>query len=186
MQKEISTSFALVMFASALAVSFSVALFAFSLQGRILAGGKAQKQGELTRNQDQSTAQLHAFAQATASERASLKALLQTDILSIATMLTGAGKAAGVSLEVSGAQSRAATTLKGSKYMLSAVSFTVTGQGTFAKLMDAAGLLEALPIAGSIEHIDMSRVSPEGNTRGDFPWQFSTRIRVLTTAQNVP
>lgn len=184
--KEASTSLALIVLASALAASIGVFLFASSLQGQIEASAQARDQGAVARDQDRSVAQLHALAQTTARERASLEGVLHTDVLSIATMIKAAGKDAGVELEVSDALSETTPALQGNTFTLQATGFTVQGSGSFAKLVSALYLLERLPVAGSVEHIDLARAPAEGNTHSTPSWHMEARIRVLTTVQNSP
>ena len=141
------------MFASAIASAIAVAAFALFLQGKIETIAAARTKETAALNKDNSAAQVHAIAQITAPQRASLEVVLKPDVLSIVNTLTDTGKDAGVDLQVSNAVPETIATQKGATTALHAVGFTLSGVGTFSNLMTAAALLEKLPIASSIERI---------------------------------
>lgn len=184
--KNPSSTVAWILLAGALAAAIGVTAFALSLQGQIADSAKARAKGAQVRDQDLSAAQQHMLVQATAQERASLEGALHTDILSIAGLISAVGKDAGVNLQVSDALSETAPAGKGSISTIQAIGFTIKGDGSFAKLIDAATLLQALPIPASIEQLDIVRTSADANTHSAPSWHMDARIRVLTTAQISP
>jgi len=171
---------------SALAALIGVCLAALSIQGQIADYAQAKSQGQSARDRDRNLAQLHALAQATAGERSSLETLFNTDVLSIADTLKSVGKSAGSALQVSDALPESAPGVQESTPALQAIAFTVKGDGTFAQLMTALSLFEALPIPASIEQVDFVHTPAEGTAHNSPPWHMEARIRVLTAAKLSP
>lgn len=129
-----------------------------------------------------SAVRMHALAQDSAPQRAALDALLDVNVVSIVDMINATGKATGVDLKVSGALPETTPGSSLGPATVGAVGFTVEASGTFPALMQAAQLLETLPIPSSVEQLDISQIPNSGGTSSAGKWQMNASIHVLTTS----
>lgn len=150
----------------------------FSLSIQSMADSVAQTESDAsTASQRASIAEReHALALGSAAERSELEGALQNDPLTLTSVIAKAGNGANVSLHVSDASSEG---LVGStpNFNISAIGFTVEGNGSFQSLMHAAQLLESLQLPSSIEELDFSRTP--GASSG--AWHMSAHIQVFTS-----
>lgn len=109
----------------------------------------------------------------TVFERAALEAYFQKDVIAIADLITSAGRAAGVSLQLGSALPEAKT--QSDAATVNAVGFVIQAQGSYAALMRAIGFLEQIPVPASLERVDIVRTSSEEGT-----WRASIYLRALT------
>jgi len=149
---------------------------------------KGERAGILANAQQSSTlqaaaARTHSLVAGTVSERQALSGLFPTDVTSIAGAIAEAGKSAGVALQLSNAMPEASGAANSSgPSPVNAVDFDVEGQGSFASLMRALALLEALPIPTSIQRLDIGNTPSADGTTPTSLWHMSVSIRALTTA----
>ena len=128
--------------------------------------------------QQNASIRMHAIAQETAADRTKLERLLAPDIVSIVGTLRGVGKAAGVSVHLGAAVPGAVFAPTQDGLSVQTVGFALEAEGPFSSLMRTLELVEALPLASSIERLDIQR-SP-GSTGA--PWHMDIFLRVLTTS----
>lgn len=158
-----------------------VALFA-----RAIGDAEAARVVDIQTNQQSSTARgalarMHAIARDTAGDRARLDQLLTVDVVKAATLLRNVGKITRVDVTLSGALPEASPPEAPSGPQIHAVGFSVQANGTFKALMRTAQLLETLPLASSVDRLDIQRPqSPEGKNAGE--WHMNAYIRVFTTS----
>lgn len=126
---------------------------------------------------------LHALARDTENQRVQLENLTRSDVVSVANMIDGIGKIAGVQLKIGGANPESLPKKKGSNdtLALNAVGFVVEADGTFASVMHAAALLESLPVLSSIQNLEFERplLSSDSKSAKPSTWHLTARIRVL-------
>lgn len=122
----------------------------------------------------------HALAKETKQERSSLADIFKTDVVSVANLLTATGKLAGVKMKLSGALPEVAPEVAPGGQSLQAVGFVVQADGTFAALMRAAQLFEALPIPSSLTRLDLQYIPGSGSSGGT--WHMNAYLFVFTTS----
>lgn len=128
---------------------------------------------------------LHSLARDTQNQRVQLDNLTRSDVIGVANMIDGIGKIAGVQLKIEGATPEPAVKKKGSNKTaeapaLSAVSFVVEADGTFASVMHAAALLESLPVLSSVQNLEFARSLISSDSKSaKSSWHLTARIRVL-------
>ena len=138
---------------------------------------------ETAQKSDQAAAEAltHIIASGNLTRSASLDALVTSDIPSIIGAIMSVGTSTGVSIKISGAVPEPVP--KNQKKDVHAVSFLIESTGSFSSLMRAIALLEVVPIASSIDSIDLSQVPRGGDTTARTPqlWHLNIKMRVLTT-----
>jgi hypothetical protein len=168
-----------------------VGLFAYQIStAQADRAALAQKSG-LQSSQTSQSIQLHAFVEKTATARAELDALSIVDPASLASTLSTAGKSAGVAITISNALSLNSPAV-GSAAPAQAFGFIASAQGSFASVMYAARLLEALPLPSQMQEIQFTRPSSTsgapigaaaaaaGSAAG--LWQMSAQVKVVTAS----
>lgn len=131
--------------------------------------------------QSAANARLRALALDTADARQALVQAAHADIVSSAKVIESVGPAAHVSLKVSGAYAeQVAPPPSASAYPLHAIGFNVEATGSFAAIMKAAELLDALPLSTSVEQFDIAQVPQDASAKAAPQWRLTERIRLLT------
>jgi len=128
-----------------------------------------------------STARLRALVASTIAQRQTLDGFIPSDVLSVAELIQGAGKSAGVALKVSNAKSEDSVRASSDVRSLHAIGFAVQAQGSFPSLMQALAILETLPIATSVQRFEIQRTSAIGEMASATSWHLDVYIRVLST-----
>jgi hypothetical protein len=127
------------------------------------------------------TTYTHAVVTATADARAQLDALVNVDPASLSDLINGAGKVAGVSVQITNALSESASALN-TKAGTQAFSFNAVSQGTFGAVVYAAGLLETLPVPSSVERLDFVHTPGIPGVGGDSGWHLSAQVKIVTAS----
>jgi hypothetical protein len=117
------------------------------------------------------------LARETADERARVDDIVSLDIVSIVKKIEAAGKTLRLTVSVNDAQASGAAQELASGDSLHAVTFLVESQGSYAALMQLEELFENLPLASSVDGLELQ--SLEGAA---MPWHLTARIRVFTTS----
>jgi hypothetical protein len=120
---------------------------------------------------------LAALAEDTQVERASLETLVSRDLVSIVNQLEATGKPLGLAVVVSDAQASGALQDLPGGGSLRTITFIVESQGTYASLMRLEGLFENLPLASTVDTLELQALQSQ-----QTPWHLTARIRVYTTA----
>lgn len=131
--------------------------------------------------QQNTVVRIHALVQDTTVQRAELDQLLTTDVVSVANTLKGIGNAAGVNVTLSGAVPETSSDPASANSDIQVVGFSLQADGTFAALMHAEELLETLPLASSVDRVDIQRAPTQAGAPNGL-WHLNAFIRVLTTA----
>lgn len=126
--------------------------------------------------QQASLLRAQALVQETAQQRSQIDTMLSTDVVSLADMLTEAGRGVGVKVKLSGALPETAPAAAPSA-SLTAVGFVVQADGTFSNLMRAAERFQALSLGSSLTRLDIQK-NPDG---GPGAWHMNAYIIVYTT-----
>ena len=126
--------------------------------------------------------QLHALIADTAADRASLASLITVDPSSLAGMIDGAGKSAGVGITISSALSENAPG-ESNGAPVQAFSFIATAAGSFSTVLRGGELLETLPVPSSIKELQLTRTpDTAGASSAAGPWQMNAQVQVLTAS----
>lgn len=123
---------------------------------------------------------VHALAEDSAKDRASMESLMSTDIVTIAKQIEDTGRSANVNASVSSANPETGAKELPGGAPLRAVSFVVQLQGSYSALLHAAKLFETFPIPSQIQDIELERIS-QGDAATQS-WHMTLRLRVLTTS----
>jgi hypothetical protein len=131
--------------------------------------------------QDAAKARTRAFALDTAAKREELTSIVHVDVIAAAKTIEAIGPAAGVTLKVSGAaEEQANLSRTAAAHPLRAVGFTLNATGSFANVMKAAELIDALPFPAVSEQLDIFQVPADVSSKSVPQWQLSERIRLFT------
>ncbi|HUO56262.1 MAG TPA: hypothetical protein VMU27_02420 [Candidatus Paceibacterota bacterium] len=160
---------------AALAV-LGVVFFAFSILSTESQYATAQQQLSSASSAYAQAFNLHSELISSESDRTQLLSLLRIDPTTIAATINQVGSAAGVTLQIQSATAEATVTNNPTQ----AYDFSLTGHGTFAQMLYAEELLEALPIPSVIPSFQIIRDQPNP-TSSDTQWQFNAMIKVVTT-----
>ena len=148
--------------------------FLFSdISARLGARADAISTATIQNAQEGNAVELHALVSNTASERATLDAAVDTDVVGIASQIDAAGSAAGVQTTIGSAS------LAASSGSVNELEFVVQSTGSFAQVWHAAQLFQTLPLPSSVTELDFEQI-PGGQTD---VWQLTTHIEVVTSAQ---
>ena len=131
--------------------------------------------------QQNTVVRIHALVQDTTAQRAELDQLLTTDVVSAANTLKGIGSAAGVKVTLSGAVPETSSDPTSANSNIQVVGFSLQADGTFAALMRVEQLLETLPLASSVDRVDLQRTPSQAGAQSGT-WHMEAFVRVLTTA----
>lgn len=144
----------------------------------------AQLQSREARQEAQ--ARMRATAVETKDDRTVLANITNVNVIDVAKTIEAAGTDSHAQLKVIGVTSAPVTIGKQAKPgPLSGAQFSVSGAGSFAEVLKAARLLDALPLASHVEYFDIS-LSPAKDSAGTLSqWQLSARVRVLTSASTL-
>jgi hypothetical protein len=101
--------------------------------------------------------------------------------LAAAATIEAAGNVAGVEVTIGSATT---ALLSGSPSEdLQAVIVVANAEGPLSSLLTAASFFESLPFPSQVESYEI-RAMPSSGTRTSNEWRMTTRIRILTPAQN--
>ena len=177
------TSTAILVLILAIAAWCLVGYFAWTINadegGRVVAAQDAQ----IAATTYARALRTHALILDTASEGAQLKALLDTDVVSVSYMIEEVGKIAGVKVKLGDAMPENVSNADGAAPK--AVGFIVAADGKFPALIRAARLFEALPIPSSVTRLDIEH-APASSGGTPALWHMNVYIRVLTTSDISP
>jgi hypothetical protein len=120
---------------------------------------------------------LAALAEDTKTERAALEAFASRDLVSMVNELEATGKSLGLTVMVSDAQASGALHDLPGGGSLRTITFIVESQGTYASLMRLEELFENLPLASTVDTLELQALQNR-----QAPWHLTARIRVYTTA----
>ncbi|MCR4325449.1 MAG: hypothetical protein NUV59_01435 [Patescibacteria group bacterium] len=141
----------------------------------------ARRQADAATTRESARIRAGALVRDTVPARGELESYLQADVIEIVELIKAAGKSAGVSLQLSSALPESPPAMQPvSGPSVNAIGFVVQGQGSFSSLMHAERLFESLPLAASVDRLDISRTPGSRSSSGD--WNMNVYIRVLTTA----
>src|SRR3989338_8427821 len=118
----------------------------------------------------------------TSNARAQIEAVAGADVVSIVDTINAVGADAGVRIQIGQALSAPGT--KGDT-LLRTVSFIVEVEGGFASVMQAASLLQTLPIPSAVDQLDFGYVpdiSGASTSGTRAPWRLGAHMRFFTTA----
>jgi hypothetical protein len=161
-----------------------VGFFAYQIGALENARAADMRSSQQRSQQSVQASYLHGIVSSSATDRAQLDTLISVDPASLADMIDSAGTQAGVSLTISNASAENISSVDG-KTTAQGFSFLATSQGEFASAMQAAALLESLPIPSSVQAIRLShtQTSP-GTTGAGAVWQMNAQVQILS-ASNV-
>jgi hypothetical protein len=126
-------------------------------------------------------AQLRILARETETDRTSLENASNVDVLSAVNVIESVS-ASGTAVHVTTAQP-VRTAAKGSSQQLNTMDLTAHAEGPFASVMHIEQMLETLPLATSIQEIDISRAPVDlGAKNSAETWSLNVRLRFYTTA----
>jgi hypothetical protein len=165
--------------AAALLACAAVAYLAWTIEGGSTERAKLLKSAEAASSKQAAALRAHALAKDTESDRKKLSEIVRPDLLAVADMIEAAGKTAGVAVELSQAIPENASK-EVEALGVRPVGFAVQADGTFARLMHAAELFEALPLSSQVTRLDIEHVGASDVSAGD--WHMNIYIRVLTAA----
>jgi len=141
----------------------------------------SQDNAESASAQNAVNARTRALARDTIDMRRALVEAAHTDIISAAKTIESVGPAAHVSLKVSGAYAEQIPLSPGAAaYPLHAIGFNIEATGSFAAVMKAAELLDALPLSTMVEQFDMALIPQDSSGKSETRWRLTERIRLLT------
>ena len=165
---------ALLLLVLALLACAAVVYFQWMINDAETAYGASVQNAQQSFTAQNSAVAMHAEAQDTASARQKLDALLSPDVASVAATLRGIGKTTGAQVVLGGALPESTPTNASGQSSLSAVSYSLEADGTFASLMRTLQLIETLPLPSRVERFDIQQ--SQGTS-----WHMSVSIRVLST-----
>lgn len=145
--------------------------FGWYLDAQVASQREAAKAARSAESQRVADLRMGVMAKESADDRRQLDTVLAADVITVADIIERAGTAAGVPLTLNNAVPENAQ--KGGN--VHAVAFSVEASGKFPAILRVAQLLETIPMASSIESLELSR------TAGSAQWQLNATIRVLTT-----
>lgn len=127
---------------------------------------------------------LHATVNETAVMRERLDAYARTDVVSTASAIEAAGKAAGASARVIDVSqmSERDPALAGITNARS-IGYTVDARGSFQQLMTLLQLLEVLPAPAAIDQFSLAKNNEPGAKAGS--WRMNLRLRLITTEHDL-
>ncbi len=124
---------------------------------------------------------VQSLAATTDGERTRLNAILGVDLVTMINTIEAAGNSAGVQSKVSDAALSGTQPVQNGEPVRGVV-FSVQASGSYAQVMRAAKLYEALPLLSTVDQMEIERVqSGESKTA---VWNMLVRIRVLTTSSS--
>lgn len=126
------------------------------------------------------TARLAALAQDTSTQRAALESLVQPDVVTIVNGIEAAGKKAGTDAQVTSALADGTATDLPGGGKIQGVAFVVEAHGSYASMARLAQVYEKLPLASTVESVDLEKAVALGATSAS--WHLTIRIRVFTSA----
>jgi len=130
--------------------------------------------------QEGQAAQLRILARETEPDRQSLDTIADVDLLSAVNLIESVN-ATGTSVHVTSAQP-VKTAPKGSQ-QISQVDLTANAQGSFASVMRIARMLETLPLATTVQEMDISRAPVDPNAKSAAAtWSLNVRLSFYTTS----
>ena len=171
--------------AAALVLWTAVVMYDSWISAQLEARSSQTTDVQTTSERDIAAVRLHALARDTENQRAQLDSLTHADVISVADTIEGIGKISGVQLKIGAAtpESTAQKKSEGKTAALNVVGFVIEADGTFAAVMQAAALLESLPILSSIQNLEFERVMAFSDSKSaKSTWHLTARIRVVTAA----
>lgn len=176
-------TFSLVAYGSlALALCLWAFLFWGSLHLMASAEDRAQSATQLQADAAKHayTARLAALAQDTSVQRATLESIVQPDVVTIVNGIEAAGKKANTDAQVTSALADGTATDLPGGGKVQGVAFVVEAHGSFASILKLETMYENLPLASTIESVDLEKAVAQGATAPS--WHLTMRIRVFTSA----
>lgn len=181
MSKTTSTYVAYGALAAAVCVWVGVGFFANLIQEKhaayIARMAEAAQQADVAAD----AARLHILASGNLERSSKLDTIMSSEVPSIVDTIKSVGTAAGVPVKISGALP---TTVPKNQKGVQAVAFILESSGSFSSMMRVLALFESLPLASSIELVDLSREDQGGGKSSRTPqtWRLNLKLRVITTA----
>src|SRR3989344_6463692 len=125
---------------------------------------------------------LHALVRDTKEERTKLEDIARVDIIAMLESVEQVGRDVGIPIEIGPAIS---TSDSDSGKRVRSVGFVIEGEGSFAKVMHAAALLDALPKPSFVDELQFEMI-PANSTGTKKPagslWHLVVRMRFISTA----
>ncbi|OGG77853.1 hypothetical protein A3B35_02330 [Candidatus Kaiserbacteria bacterium RIFCSPLOWO2_01_FULL_54_24] len=125
---------------------------------------------------------LHALVRDTKEERTKLEDIARVDIIAMLESVEQIGRDVGIPIEIGQAIS---TSDPDSGKRVRSVGFVVEGEGSFAKVMHAAALFEALPKPSFVDDLQFEMI-PASSAGAKKPaaslWHLVVRMRFISTA----
>ena len=159
-----------------------VVWFALIIADADTARASSQNSAQQTSAKQTSDLRTHSLALETSNARAQIEAVAGADVVSIVDTINAVGADAGVRIKIGQALSAPGT--KGDT-LLRTVSFIVEVEGDFASVMQAASLLQTLPIPSAVDQLDFGYVpdiSGASTSGTRAPWRLGAHMRFFTTA----
>lgn len=179
--KSTSTYLAYGALAAAACVWIAVGYFAVVVQNARAAYIVRMTDAAAQTDQAAANARLHVLASGNIERSSKLDAIVAPDASSIIDAIRSVGTSSGVPVKISAALPG---TVPKSQKDIHAVAFVIESTGSFSSMMRVLALFESLPVASSIEVVDLSRetegIAPA--VRASRPWRMNLKLRVLTTA----
>ena len=159
-----------------------VVYFDLSIQDSAQQSIELQNSAQTVNDQEATAIQLRQLAKQMTPAHTALQATLASDPLSLASMITTAGKDAGIILSVNNASADDSTASPvGDVSHIASVGFALEATGSFGALLRAINLLEALPVPSNIKQADLDLVQNAGAKSAS--WHLLLHVRVLTASQ---
>lgn len=169
--------FAYIVFAFALTFAVGVYFASSSVRQSAVALSATALNAQAQQDRLAYQKRISALAKDTQEERAAIESLVSFDIVSIVNKIEAAGKPLGLTVTVNDAQASGAQQDLANGDSLRAVTFLVQSEGSYASLMKLETLFENLPLASSVESVELQKLQDPKT-----PWHLTARIRVYTTA----
>src|SRR3989344_4859018 len=170
----------------AIALWVGVGYFAWTIYSQEFLSAKKIADLDQELIQQAAALRLHALVRDTKEERAKLESVARVDIIEMLESVEQVGRDVGISIEIGQAIS-APDSGGGSK--VRSVGFVVEGEGSFAKVMHAAALFEALPKPSFVDELqfEMIPASSAGSKKSAASlWHLVVHMRFISTAEISP
>ncbi len=176
------TLFAWMSVAAAVIAWGAFAMFAWNILSQEREIQSREMDTEALGARESAALRLHALARDTKKARTELDDLTRSEVLTVADIIEGVGKSAGLKVKIGGATSESSVEKSDGVPSLRAINFQVDAEGAFSAVMHAAALFENLPVLSSVENLELARVDSGENSAKTKPplWRLSARIQVIT------
>lgn len=159
-----------------------VFFFIFTLLGMQSERAQYASDAAAANLQQGQAAQLRVLARETEEDRRTLASVSNVDLLSAINLIESVD-ASGTPVQVTSAQAAKAVPAKNAALQINVVDLTAHAEGTFSSLVHIMETLETLPLATTVQQVDLTRGAVDPNAKNaQTPWQLNVKLRFYTTA----